>query len=226
MKKGMKKTLLTLLTATIITGAALVPSTYKLAPYIKSDIKSELSRKPSAGKPTGGAKGLVLRLGEFAKTGRDIIKFAYQDLFDDKAEYDIHINKDSNTANFYLNDSLVKTITVGTGKVNKPNKEAFGEGEYVTPNGEYIVVRYMSKDLVKRKFGEANAEGFYAGQGMLPLLGPWAPHIAMHATLDTTKIGDYKSNGCINYLISDFDWVTDNVGIGSKVHITGGENNE
>ena len=74
-------------------------------------------------------------------------------------------------------------------------------------------------DLVKaleEKFGN-NAKLY--GSGMLQLLGPWAPHIAIHGTNDNSRIGKYSTNGCINLANENLEWLLSNAGIGSKVYV-------
>ena len=79
-----------------------------------------------------------------------------------------------------------------------------------------MVIHYKSREELEAKFGVDNAEKYYAGR-MIQLSGPWAPHIAIHATPDESKIGLRKSNGCIQVTPSDYDWLYENVGVGSKV---------
>ena len=115
----------------------------------------------------------------------------------------------------YKANRLVKEFTVGTGKLSELEKKT-RFGEYVTPTGDYIIINKFSRENLKEKFGK-NWKLY--GIGMLQLSGPWAPHIAIHGTFDNSKIGNYKSNGCINLKNEDLEWLLENAGIESRVYI-------
>lgn len=191
----------------------LIQSYNKISPYLISDIQSELERKPSSGKPTTGVKGNILTGLEHLKTFRDYMLFSYNDLIDSRQEYEIEVDKKTNIARFYLDGVLEKEIPVGTAKVLQDDKTKYGE--YVTPNGEYMVINHFDKEDIRDKFGNVT----YYGDGLIQLSGPWAPHIAFHGIDDPKRIGAYGSNGCINLDNPDISWMMENVGVGSKVKI-------
>jgi len=186
----------------------------KMAPYSVADYQSEANRKASAHGPVEGLHGRLITIEEHVKTARDLLLFTINDFLDTKPEYDIKVDKSTNEMEVYLNGTLVRKIRVGTGQVLKTDKPAFGE--YVTPNGDYIVIHVRDKDSVHKKFGK-NAH-FY-GDGMIQMSGPWAPHIALHGTNDNNRIGKYTTNGCINMRNEDILWLMRNAGIGSRIHV-------
>jgi len=188
-----------------------------IVPYLKADVQSELQREPSKGHPTEGLDGIIERTGEHLKTTRDAGLFLINDFSDDKKEYEIIIDKKTNSAQVYLENNLVREFKVGTGK-EKDVAVKTRFGQYVTPNGDYLIINIMDQEELAKKFGREKAEEYYAN-GMLQLSGPWAPHIAIHATPDPEKIGHYKSNGCINVTPEEMEWFLENIGIGTKVKI-------
>jgi lipoprotein-anchoring transpeptidase ErfK/SrfK len=157
------------------------------------------------------------RLEEHLKTGRDFVLFAINDLLDQRPELDMYIDKTNNVMDVYHGDKFLRSIPVTTGQKLAPQKSKFGE--YVTPDGDYLVIDYKEKEELEQKFGTYDADRFYAGR-MIQLSGPWAPHIAIHATHEEEEIGEHASNGCIRVTIEDFDWLKEIGGIGSRVHVS------
>lgn len=182
-----------------------------IAPYLEADRQSEVTRQPGGDQPLGGAETLE----ENIKTYRDFLLFARNALTDGKPEYDLYVYKDANQMEIYdASGTLMRTMPVGTGKVQQDHKTRFGE--YVTPVGEYLLINTFDHAALQAKFGRA-AHNY--GDGMLQLSGPWAPYIAIHGTDNSEKIGAYWSNGCVNVANPDVVWLISTVGIGSRVHI-------
>tara|TARA_Y100000310_G_scaffold335274_2_gene416870 strand:- start:2423 stop:3091 length:669 start_codon:yes stop_codon:yes gene_type:complete len=199
--------------ATVATGLYLGATYLTMKDYLHADIDSELTRVASSGKPTGG----LVTIEEHVKTARDFLLFGKNRLQrDDNPGYDLTVDKTTNTMYVFNGDTLIRTIDVGTGEELIENKDRFGQ--YVTPNGEYLVIKEFDQKALREKFGQAHADKYYA-VGMLQLSGPWAPHIAIHGTPDPDKIGKNKSHGCINVGLDDMAWIMDNVGIGSTVSV-------
>jgi len=176
---------------------------YEMYPYLKGDVTSELERIATDGK----AKNGVTTLEEHVKTVRDLLLYAYEKPLDSKSIYNLRIDKTANMMEIYNEqEELIKRMPVGTGQVLAAIKTRFGE--YVTPNGNYVVINHFNQQDLTDKFGP-NAH-FY-GSGLLQLSGPWAPHIAIHGTDDETKIGTYGSNGCVRVGNNDMLWLLTNV---------------
>lgn len=180
----------------------------KMASYVAADIESV---------QTCTNCNSVKRLEEHIKTGRDFFLFARNDFLDQRPELDLYVDKTTNIMEVYRNGEVLRRIPVATGKVLAPHKSQFGE--YVTPDGDYLVIDYKDKEELEQKFGAYDADRFYAGR-MIQLSGPWAPHIAIHATHHVEEIGEHASNGCMRVTIEDFDWLKEIVGIGSRVHVS------
>ena len=89
-----------LVSATFL-GLLLKPSYDRISPYLRADIQSEYSRVATPGKPKSGLRGLLVRTGENVKTARDFLLFARNDN-DGLPEYDIEIDKQTNTSQVYL----------------------------------------------------------------------------------------------------------------------------
>ncbi len=183
--------------------------TYRtMAPYLAADIESV---------QTCTNCGPEKKVEEHVKTGRDFVLYALQKPLDERPEADLYVDKTNNVMEVYQDGKFLHKIPVATGKELVPHKSRFGE--YVTPNGDYLVIDYKDKEELEQKFGREDTERFYAGR-MIQLSGPWAPHIAIHATHEVDEIGEHVSNGCIRVSIENFDWLKDRVGIGSRVHVS------
>ena len=201
--------------ATLVSAPIMVNKYQKISPYLASDVSSELTRQPTQRKPTAGLKGAFITLEEHAKTARDYFLFTINDLIDPKPEYDIFVDKTTNQMEVYLDGKFVRRVQVGTGQILKSNKSAFGE--YVTPDGDYMIINVFDRQGLQHKFGK---NAYLYGEGMIQLAGPWAPYIALHGTYDDSKISGYTTNGCINMRNGDLRWIMENVGIGSRVHVS------
>ena len=212
MKKGLKYLLITGATISVIASTVLGYKVKEISNYIREDYRTEITREPSKGHPKDTFEWGI----ELLKTMRDTGLYAINDITDKLPEMDIYIDKSTNTMKIYDTEGkLVRETIVGTGVVLQPDKTRFGE--YVTPDGEYVVINKLRPDSLERKFDDG-AE--YYGDGMLQLSGPWAPHIAIHGTKKPEKkIGKYASNGCINVNEDTINWMLGNVGIGSRVHV-------
>jgi len=212
--KKVKKGLGCLVLAATTTAGLYLGSTYlSMKNYLHADIDSELTRVASSGKPTGG----LVALEEHVKTARDLLLFGKNRLQrDEGSKYDLKINKTTNQMYVFNGDTLIKIIDVGTGEEFVEDKDRFGQ--YVTPNGDYLVIKEFDQEALREKFGTAHADKYYA-VGMLQLSGPWAPHIAIHGTPDPNKIGERKSHGCINVGLEDMAWILENVSVGSTVSV-------
>ena len=181
--------------------------------FLKADVTSEISRKQTPGKPKIG----ILPLVEHVKTARDFFQlYLINDLFDSKDDLNLYIDKGTNIMYVYQheNGTFANSFNVGTGQVKAQQKERFGQ--YVTPSGNYLLINKINRSALEEKFGN-NAKLY--GSGMLQLLGPWAPHIAIHGTNDNSRIGKYSTNGCINLANENLEWLLSNAGIGSKVYV-------
>lgn len=214
MNKIIKKGLIGLLNLSILTNIALIPTYRDLLPYLKEDFKSEWYRQASASGPTTGIKGSEIFVTEQLKTIRDAFLYSVNSWTDSKPEYDICVSKENNFAQVYLGDSLVREFPVATGKIVQKDKTKFGE--FVTPSADYIVIDIKDREELEDKFGD-NADLY--GNVMFQLSGPWAPYIALHETKKLERIGNYASNGCVDLREEDGEWLKENLGIGSRVHI-------
>ncbi len=185
-------------------------STYiysKMAPYLAADVESI---------QTCTNCDSLKRLEEHFKTARDFVVFA-RNFGDDKPELDLYVDKTNNVMEVYHGDKFLRRMSITTGKELASQKSKFGE--YVTPDGDYLFIDYKEKEELEQKFGVYNADQFYAGR-MIQLSGPWAPHIAIHATHEEDEIGKHASNGCIRVSVENFDWLKESAGIGSRVHVS------
>lgn len=179
----------------------------KMAPYVAADIESI---------QTCTNCDSIKRFEEHVKTGRDVVLFAQNNLQDQRPEVDMYVDKTANSMEVYHDGELLRRMSITTGKELIPHKSKFGE--YVTPDGDYLVIDYKNQEELEQKFGAYDADRFYAGR-MIQLSGPWAPHIAIHATHHVEEIGEHASNGCMRVSVEDFDWLKDVAGIGSRVHV-------
>ena len=199
---------------TLATAPISYPRIKEIGPYLSADYNSEKTRHATRSSPTDGLKGNLISLEEHVKTARDLALFTVSDVFDKKPRYDLNVDKTENKMDVYLNSQLIKTMNIGSGEILKPDKTKFGE--YVTPNGDYLLINNLDVNDLRRKFGR-NADLY--GEGLMQLSGPWAPYIAIHGTFDNAKIGARKSNGCINVTNEDLRWLMENVGMGTRVHV-------
>lgn len=184
---------------------------HKMWPYLRDDYTSEATRLPSQGHP----KSRRASLEELTKNARDYWLYLRNDTTDNLPNYDIYVDKTTNKMEIYLDNKLIKAMDVGTGQLYQTDKTQFGE--FVTPNGDYLLIEKLDSAELRKKFG-SRGERDYAN-GMLQLSGKWAPYIAIHATNDESRLGKRKSNGCVNVTRENMDWMLQNIGIGSKVHI-------
>src|SRR3989344_4924326 len=197
---------------TLATAPVFYPRFREIQPYLSADYNSERTRHSTQASPTNGLKGNLISLEEHVKTARDLALFTINDIVDKKPKYDLKVDKTENKIEIYLDRQLVRTMSMGSGELLKPDKTRFGE--YVTPDGDYLLINNLDVNDLRRKFGR-NAHLY--GEGMMQLSGPWAPYIAIHGTFDSTKIGARKTNGCINVTNEDLGWLMENVGMGTRV---------
>jgi len=184
------------------------------------DVRSELRREK--GNRFGDSIGLFT-LYELAKTARDVFVIypfnRVKDLIapEGREELAIFIDKETHAA-FVVDEKggLVLAAPVATGQADGDVKTRFGE--YITPAGEYVIIRRYSPEELRRKFG---GKAHFYGGGMIQLLGPWAPHIAIHGTDEPGSVGKGNSNGCIRMRDEDFGALAGKAKIGSRVFVRG-----
>lgn len=202
----------------------------EVMPFALKDIQSEVKRVPSKGHPKNWESFML----EGAKTVKEVGLYTYNttlgSLFDKirgrrERKCVILVDKSTNTARLYALEpriELLKEFRVATALIDKPHKTRFGE--YVTPNAAYVVVHKLdSLDLTKkfRRLGKQRVWDLY-GDGMLELLGPWAPYIAIHATPHKERIGRRATHGCVNVSLEVMRELLDIVDEGSYVIIYDG----
>jgi len=127
---------------------------------------------------------------------------------------EILVNKTVNQAAVLRNKKLDTVYTVSTGAVHKPTKSRYGE--YVTPNGEYLVKGRRDPAALAKKF--TNPE--YYGAGQILLIGPFGGDIALHGTNKKETLGRYETNGCVRFDNKTMDELLRTVPIGSIVRIS------
>ncbi|GEM_PF-5965604 len=214
MRKFLRRTLQFTAGSVLLSSLYLGFRAHEMYPYLKADVDSELERVATVDPPK--PKGGLVTLEEHVKTARDLVLYAYNKPSDNRPLYHLKVDKSTNTMEVYDGEgNLVRQMQVGTAKELKETKTQFGE--YVTPNGNYLVINHFNEQELEKKFG-ANAF-FHYGTGMLQLSGPWTPHIAIHGVSSPKKVGIYDSNGCVRVENEDVEWLKKNVGVGSTVHI-------
>jgi len=132
---------------------------------------------------------------------------------DSRERYDILVNKTTNEAAIIRQGALDTLVSVSTGEINRPTKTRYGE--YVTPDGDYLVKGRRDASALERKFNNPS----YYGTGQLLLVGPFGGDIALHGTDNASTIGTYETNGCVRFDNSVMTSLLKRVSNGSRVRI-------
>jgi hypothetical protein len=197
----------------------------KLYPYLKQDIQTQIARKASSGFPKGiSLRGIRIEVEEVAKTVRDAYLFAWNDTWEDvfpnpqRKEYHLEVYKGDHVGIIYDGKKEVMRFSVGTGLMNKPTKDYFGD--YVTPNGQYMVIAYASPRSVADEFGKYAC--LFGTHGFYQTSGPNAPKIGIHAPESPEKLGKDSTHGCVNVPEEIMVWMDGHMQIGSTMRVQSG----
>jgi hypothetical protein len=110
-------------------------------------------------------------------------------------------------------------------KLRRTFRVATGQSSYPTPIGKFEIVNMWRNPWWYPPQGSAWAEGaepIPPGPGN-PLGTRWmgisAPYIGIHGTPDAASIGYSASHGCVRMLVSQAEWLFDQVDVGTPVYI-------
>jgi lipoprotein-anchoring transpeptidase ErfK/SrfK len=110
-------------------------------------------------------------------------------------------------------------------KLRRTFRVATGQSSYPTPTGKFEIVNMWRNPWWYPPQGSDWAEGaepIPPGPGN-PLGTRWmgisAPYIGIHGTPDAASIGYSASHGCVRMLVSQAEWLFDQVDVGTPVYI-------
>ena len=163
--------------------------------------------------PPAFRNGVTKGVRELVKAPLYAIQYPEAVAGDTRDRYDIIVNKTTNEAAIIRDGVLDTLVPVSTGVINKPTKTRYGE--YVTPDGDYLVKGRRDSASLERKFDHPS----YYGAGQLLLVGPFGGDIALHGTNSTSTIGSYETNGCVRFDNRTMASLLDRVSNGSHIRI-------
>ncbi|MFV9509681.1 L,D-transpeptidase [Tepidibacillus sp. LV47] len=120
------------------------------------------------------------------------------------------INKTRNTLKVYLNDTVVKTFSVATGK-----------NQNLTPEGHFkIVTKVKNPWYLPKKIPGGDKRNPLGTRWLgLNVPGTGGYKYGIHGTNNPVSIGFHVSQGCIRMYNQDVEWLFRHIPLGTSVTI-------
>jgi hypothetical protein len=129
----------------------------------------------------------------------------------DTVGWALHANLAKRELKVERNGEIVRTIDVGVGRSDHP-----------TPTGRFAVTDKLRVNDSASPYG-CCVVALTGHQTRLPVGWPGGDRLAVHATSDTSGIGQAVSLGCLRVKADDAKWLLEALPIGSPVFIESGE---